>query len=99
MVSLGTRRRAYGSGCQQRTRMRQMCAPPASPGKIGRLQEIITNLRDRIGEGQEQVWLGEAGGLRISVDAARIKLAQMERRIDRGGDLVQLALPARNHRD
>lgn len=43
-------------------------------------------------------WLGEAEGLQVGLDAAGIKLVQMERQLDRRSDLIQLGLPGPRRR-
>lgn len=97
-VSLGTCGRANGSGCQHEHACVRCSLLRTDPAQIGRLREIITNLSDRIAEANEQGWLGEAEGLQVSLGAARIKLDQMERQLDRRSDLVQLGFPVPGHR-
>jgi hypothetical protein len=50
-----------------------------SPSQKGRLVEIARNLADRIDEARANGWLGEVQGLQVSLDAARKKLASLER--------------------
>jgi hypothetical protein len=54
-----------------------------SPQQRPRLTEIIHNLRERITEAQMNGWLGEVQGLQISLDAAKRKLASLDRSIER----------------
>jgi hypothetical protein len=49
------------------------------PHQRRRLEEIIRNLGDRIEEARLNGWLGEVHGLQISLDAARNKLASLDR--------------------
>ena len=49
------------------------------PQQRRRLEEIIRNLGDRIEEARVNGWLGEVQGLRISLEAARKKLASLDR--------------------
>jgi hypothetical protein len=49
------------------------------PAQYSRLEEIIESLADRITEAQHQGWAGEVDGLQASLDAARLKLVQMQR--------------------
>jgi hypothetical protein len=49
--------------------------PPQEP----RLLAMIVNLNDRLQEAHERGWLGEADGLKVSLDAAHHKLEQMRR--------------------
>jgi hypothetical protein len=44
-----------------------------------RLEEIIRNLTDRIDEARANGWLGEVQGLQVSAEAARNKLAALDR--------------------
>ena len=48
-----------------------------------RLVTIIENLRARIDEARANGWLGEIQGLQISLDAAKRKLASLDRSIER----------------
>ena len=54
---------------------------------------IRDNLLERIGEAEEQGWLGEAEGLRVSLDGAREKLAQMDLIAERRASPVNLGMP------
>jgi hypothetical protein len=49
------------------------------PQQRRRLEEIIRNLGDRIEEARVNGWLGEVQGLQISLEAARNKLASLDR--------------------
>jgi hypothetical protein len=49
------------------------------PLQRARLVEIARNLTDRIAEAHVNGWLGEVQGLQVSLDAARKKLASLER--------------------
>jgi hypothetical protein len=49
------------------------------PAARGRLTEIIRNLADRIAEARINGWLGEVEGLKVSLTAARAKLAALDR--------------------
>ncbi|WP_329430623.1 hypothetical protein OG339_22245 [Streptosporangium sp. NBC_01495] len=49
------------------------------PAQCRRLAEIIRNLGDRIDEARAYDWAGEVQGLRISLEAARNKLASLNR--------------------
>ena len=48
-----------------------------------RLAEIIHNLRERITEARMNGWLGEVQGLEVSLEAAKRKLASLDRSIER----------------
>ncbi|MGH3538755.1 MAG: hypothetical protein ACRDQJ_10725 [Pseudonocardiaceae bacterium] len=49
------------------------------PRARGRLIEIMKNLTARIEEARAYGWLGEVDGLQVSLDAAKDKLAQLDR--------------------
>jgi len=49
------------------------------PAQRRRLEEIIRNLTDRIDEARANGWLGEVQGIQISLEAARSKLASLDR--------------------
>jgi hypothetical protein len=49
------------------------------PRQRARLVEIARNLTDRIAEARVNGWLGEVQGLQVSLDAARTKLASLDR--------------------
>jgi hypothetical protein len=49
------------------------------PAQYSRLEAIIDSLTERITEAQHHGWVGEIEGLQVSLDAARLKLVQMQR--------------------
>ncbi|SFQ67015.1 hypothetical protein SAMN05421810_11247 [Amycolatopsis arida] len=49
------------------------------PRQRDRLIEIARNLTDRIAEAHANGWLGEVQGLQVSLEAARQKLASLDR--------------------
>ena len=53
------------------------------PQQRPRLTEIIRNLRERITEARMNGWLGEVQGLQVSLEAAKRKLASLDRSIER----------------
>jgi hypothetical protein len=59
------------------------------------LVEIVANLRDRIAEARLNAWLGEIEGLTVSLQAATMKLADLDRSSRRGrpGNLTDLGMP------
>ena len=63
------------------------------PGQRARLAAIRDNLATRIAEAELEGWLGEAEGLRVSLAAARGKLAQLDERTRRAAT-VSLGIPA-----
>jgi site-specific recombinase XerD len=82
-VALGTCGRPYGSSCQHEHACLRCAMLRVSPQQRPRLTEIIHNLRERITEAQMNGWLGEVQGLQISLDAAKRKLASLDRSIER----------------
>jgi hypothetical protein len=67
-----------------------------SPQQRPRLTEIITNLRERITEARMNGWLGEVQGLEGSMEAAKRKLASLDRSIEhnRRSGPTDLGMPA-----
>jgi hypothetical protein len=63
------------------------------PDQRPRLADIRDNLTARIAEAEREGWLGEAEGLRVSLAAARDKLAQLDERTRRAAT-VSLGIPA-----
>ena len=62
-----------------RARLHPLPHAPPRPRRPGRLAEIIRNLADRIAEARINGWLGEVEGLQVSLNAARAKLAALDR--------------------
>jgi hypothetical protein len=58
-----------------------------------RLVEIRDNLRKRISEADIEGWLGEVGGLSVSLDAADQKISQLEERDARKTSPVFMGVP------
>lgn len=77
-VGLGTCGRAYGTNCHHEHACLRCALLRPDPQQVDRLHEIIANLQDRILEAEENTWLGEVEGLRISLAGAQDKLAQMQ---------------------
>jgi hypothetical protein len=67
-----------------------------SPQQRPRLAEIIHNLRERIAEARMNGWLGEVQGLEVSLEAAKRKLASLDRSIERNrhSGPTDLGMPA-----
>jgi hypothetical protein len=78
-VELGTGGRAYGTGCQHEHACVRCPMLRPDPAQQPRLEQIITNLGDRVTEANERGWLGEVDGLQASLAAAQLKLTQMRR--------------------
>lgn len=82
-VALGTCGRPYGSSCQHEHARLRCAMLRVSPQQRPRLTEIIRNLRERITEARMNGWLGEVQGLQVSLEAAKRKLASLDRSIER----------------
>ncbi|GAA0547419.1 tyrosine-type recombinase/integrase [Paractinoplanes ferrugineus] len=78
-LELGTCGRPYGTPCQHEHACVRCPMLRIEPAQRQRLTEIIDNLQHRITEAQERRWLGEVQGLQISLDAAKAKLAALDR--------------------
>lgn len=65
------------------------------PRQRDRLVEIARNLTDRIAEARANGWLGEVQGLQVSLEAARQKLASLDRlaRTKTSTGAVNLGMP------
>ena len=63
------------------------------PAQRPRLTEIRDNLTARIAEAEQQGWLGEAEGLRVSLAGAEGKLAELDERARRAS-VINLGIPA-----
>ncbi|WP_051796650.1 site-specific integrase [Kibdelosporangium aridum] len=91
-VELGTCARPYGSPCRHEHACIRCPVLRPDPTQEPRLLAIVVNLNDRLREANERGWLGEVDGLKVSLDAASRKLAQM-RRIRAQTTLVDLHPP------
>ena len=76
-LSLGSCGRAYGTGCQHEHACLRCALLRPDPAQIDRLQDIIDNLQERIAEAKQHGWLGDVEGLRVTLNSAEMKLAQM----------------------
>ena len=67
-----------------------------SPQQRPRLTEIIRNLHERITEARMNGWAGEVQGLQTSLEAAKRKLASLDRSIEqnRRTGSIHLGMPA-----
>jgi hypothetical protein len=92
-VALGECGRSYATPCiHEHSCLRCPLLRP-DPVKRSRLVEIRDNLLERIDEAESNSWLGEAEGLRVSLDGAREKLAQMDLIAERRTSSVNLGMP------
>jgi integrase len=91
-VALGDCGRAYGTSCVHEHSCVRCPLLRVSPAQQARLAGIRDNLTARIGEAEREGWAGEAEGLKISLDAARQKLAQLDQ-LARRPATVHLGMP------
>jgi integrase len=93
-LSLGSCGRAYGTGCQHEHACLRCALLRPDPSQINRLQDIIDNLEERITEAEQHGWLGDAEGLRVTLNSAELKLAQMYKlQNHHGREVVELGTP------
>lgn len=92
-VELGVCGRAYGTPCQHEHACVRCPVLRPDPAQQQRLQEITTNLRDRLAEARRQGWLGEVDGLEATIAAAEQKLTHMQRIATTTTGTVNLGLP------
>ena len=91
-VSLGTCGRSYATPCVHEHSCIRCPLLRPDPAQRGRLAELCDNLLARIAEAHREGWLGEVEGLKISLAAARGKLAQLDE-LSTGPRPVQLGMP------
>ena len=92
-VALGECGRSYATPCiHEHSCLRCPLLRP-DPAERSRLVDIRDNLAERIAEAESKGWLGEAEGLRVSLDGARQKLAQMDLIAERRTNSVNLGMP------
>jgi Phage integrase family len=93
-LELGTCSRPYQTPCQHEHACIRCPMLRLDPKQRGRLLEIIRNLTDRIAEARMNGWHGEAQGLHTSLEAARAKLASLDRTLNAGKrGVTDLATP------
>jgi integrase len=91
-VALGDCGRSYNTPCiHEHSCLRCPLLRPDPPQRP-RLVQICDNLTARIAEAEQQRWLGEAEGLKVSLVGARAKLAQMDQ-ISTRRSQIGLGLP------
>jgi integrase len=96
-VSLGTCGRAYGTNCHHEHACVRCALLHLDPAQTERLREIIANLHDRVAEAENNNWLGEVEGLKISLNAAELKLQQAVNQPT--ASTINLGLPGRRKTD
>ena len=76
-VSTGTCGRSYATACIHEHACIRCPLLRPDPAQRDRLIDICDNLVARIDEAEHEGWLGEVDGLKVSLTAARNKLAQL----------------------
>lgn len=93
-LELGECARPYGTSCKHEHACIRCSSLRLDPAARPRLVQIIANLKARIQEARINGWLGEAQGLQVSLDAARAKLASLDRIQQRSSaGPVELGIP------
>ena len=77
-VSVGTCGRAFGTPCLHEHACVRCSLLRPHPAQRPRLEEIRSNLEDRISEAKLHGWLGEVEGLQISLAGVNDKLTQID---------------------
>ncbi len=92
-VALGECGRSYATPCIHAHSCLRCPLLRPDPAERPRLVEIRDNLIVRTDEAEANGWLGEAEGLRVSLDGARQKLAQMDLIAERRATAVSVGTP------
>jgi len=93
-LELGTCGRPYGTPCKHEHACIRCPMLRVEPKQRSRLIEIIRNLQDRVIDARDNGWHGEAQGLQTSLQAARDKLANLERTLNnRHTSVTNLGMP------
>jgi hypothetical protein len=92
-VSVGTCGRAFGTPCLHEHACVRCSLLRPDPAQRPRLEEIRSNLEDRIGEAKLHGWLGEVEGLQVSLAGVNDKLTQIDTSTPRAVNLGTPYLP------
>lgn len=92
-LALGDCGRAYGTSCIHEHSCVRCPLLRVDPNQHQRLIDIRDNLLARITEAEREGWAGEAEGLRVSLAAAKDKLAQNDSAIKRRNTAIELGMP------
>jgi integrase len=92
-LALGECGRAYGTICIHEHSCVRCPLLRVDPNQHQRLIDIRDNLVARIAEAEREGWVGEAEGLRVSLAAAKDKLAEVNSAIQRRNTAVELGMP------
>ncbi|GIE92038.1 hypothetical protein [Actinoplanes regularis] len=93
-LALGDCGRAYGTGCIHEHSCVRYPLLRVDPAQRQRLIDIRDNLTARIAEAEREGWHGEAEGLRVSLAAAKEKLAQVDGTLQRRHKAIELGMPS-----
>jgi hypothetical protein len=93
-VALGDCGRSYDTPCIHEHACLRCPLLRPDPAQRHRLAEICASLAARITEAEQQHWLGEAEGLKVSLAGARHKLTQMDEITARRRSSAHLGMPA-----
>jgi integrase len=91
-VALGTCGRDHGTPCAHENACVRCPLLRVDPAQMPRLQEIHTNLLDRLQEAKEQGWLGEVAAIETTMATAAQKLEAM-RSLAVHQTTIQLGMP------
>ena len=92
-LALGDCGRAYGTSCIHEHSCVRCPLLRVDPNQRHRLLDVRDNLIYRINEAEREGWIGEAEGLRVSLAAAKDKLAQIDNVIQRRNTTIALGMP------
>lgn len=92
-LELGDCGRPYGTPCKHEHACIRCPVLRVDPRQRPRLLEITHNLTDRIAEARMNGWLGEVEGLQVSLEAAKTKLAQLNRTNSTKTTITNLGIP------
>ena len=92
-LALGDCGRAYGTSCIHEHSCVRCPLLRVDPAQRQRLIDIRDNLTARITEAECEGWFGEAEGLRVSLVAAKEKLAQTDVTLQRRAAAIELGMP------
>jgi len=91
-VALGVCGRDYGTPCAHENACVRCPLLRVDPAQMPRLEEIRTNLADRLQEARDQGWLGEVAAIETTLAAAAQKLEAM-RELAARSTTVSLGMP------
>ena len=91
-VALGTCGRDFGTPCAHENACVRCPLLRVDPAQMPRLEEIHSNLGDRLQEAKDQGWLGEVAAIETTLAAAEQKLVAMRDLVTRNA-AVHLGMP------